>query len=276
MKRIISDLRNRLFFLKKLKTEAEKSLSENILEGYLKINKTAKYPKVYLISKETKPHGKYLGKENNKVIRRYCQRDYARKILRESKVLIETIEVFLKKLPPELISESLENFLAEKHLIRNQYLEKKILSDEEYTEAWQKVAYKGKPFLDEISEFYTDRGERVRSKSEMLIANKLNSLGIPYRYEFPYKMRDRFGFRIKVYPDFTILEKDTRKEIILEHFGRMDDSEYVSHTLDKLTLYGRNGIFPGKDFIFTTETSRRPFDMRLFEKQLKTRGLASL
>lgn len=273
MKETIIQLKQRLSFLKKLEVEAEKYLSENKLEGHLKINKSAKYPRVYLISKSTGPDGKYLGKKDRRVISQYCQRDYERKILRESKTLIGMIEAFLEKLPPELSSESLENFLAEKHPIRNQYFEKKILSNEEYAEAWQKVPYKGKSFSDETSEFYTDRGERVRSKSEMLIANKLNSLGIPYRYEFPYKMRDRFGFRIKVYPDFTILEKETRKEIILEHFGRMDDPEYVSHTLEKFSLYGRNGIFPGSRFLFTTENSRHPFDMRLFEKQLKGAGI---
>ncbi|MCQ2584912.1 MAG: hypothetical protein MJ185_04925 [Treponema sp.] len=248
-------------------------MSENKLEGHLKINKSAKYPRVYLISKSTGPDGKYLGKKDRRVISQYCQRDYERKILRESKTLIGMIEAFLEKLPLELSSESLENFLSEKNQIRRKYLTKSVLSDEEFVEEWLSVEYKGKAFLETDTELVTDRGERVRSKSEMLIANKLASLGIPYRYEFPHKLRDRHGFKITVYPDFTLLNKETRKEIILEHFGRMDDPEYVSHTLEKLNLYGRNGIFPGDRLIFTTETSRHPFDMRLFEKQLKGAGI---
>ncbi len=49
--------------------------------------------------------------------------------------------------------------------------------------------------------FYTHKGERVRSKSEVIIANLLYKYQIPYRYEFPLTIKD-FGI---TYPDFLIL-----------------------------------------------------------------------
>lgn len=273
MKLIISDIKERLSYLKKLEVQAEKSLKENSLEGRIKINSSSKYPQVYLITKPNDTGGKYLGKKDSKIISRYCQRDYNRHVLKKVQKLINGCEKFLNNLPSELGSASLENFLSEKNPVRRKFLPDPVLSDDEFVKEWLSVKYKGKSFSENYGELITDRGERVRSKSEILIANKLAALGIPYRYEFPHKLRDRHGFKITVYPDFTLLNKETRKEIILEHFGRMDDPEYVSHTLEKLSLYGRNGIFPGNRFIFTTETSRHSFDMRLFEKQLKAAGV---
>ncbi|MCQ2574131.1 MAG: hypothetical protein MJ182_09565 [Treponema sp.] len=273
MKLIISDIKERLSYLKKLEVQAEKSLKENSLEGRIKINSSSKYPQVYLITKPNDTGGKYLGKKDSKIISRYCQRDYNRHVLKKVQKLINGCEKFLNNLPSELSSASLENFLSEKNPVRRKFLPDPVLSDDEFVKEWLSVKYKGKSFSENNGELTTDRGERVRSKSEILIANKLASLGIPYRYEFPHKLRDRHGFKITVYPDFTLLNKETRKEIILEHFGRMDDPEYVSHTLEKLSLYGRNGIFPGNRFLFTTETSRHSFDMRLFEKQLKAAGV---
>ena len=35
----------------------------------------------------------------------------------------------------------------------------------------------------------TSRGERVRSKSEVIIADTLDRLKIPYRYEFPHQLK---------------------------------------------------------------------------------------
>ena len=273
MQHIISEINERLSYLKKLEVQTEKTFKENLLKGRIKINASSKYPQIYLITKSKDPNGKYLGKKDANMISRYCQRDYSKRVLKKIQDLINKLEKFLNGLPSELCSASLENFLAEKNLVRRKYLTDSVLSDEEFVKAWLFVKYKGKAFLETNSELVTDRGERVRSKSEMLIANKLATLGIPYRYEFPHKLRDRHGFKITVYPDFTLLNKETRKEIILEHFGRMDDPEYVSHTLEKLNLYGRNGIFPGSRFLFITETSRHPFDMRLFEKQLKGAGI---
>lgn len=273
MKFIISELKERLEYLKKIEKAAEKSLKENNIEGHIKINTSSKYPQIYLITKANTKNIKYLGKKDAKIISRYCQKSYDKYVIKESLHLISKIEKFLNCLPIELSSNSLENFLSEKNPVRKKHLSSSILSDDEFAKEWLSVEYKHKKIPDDYAELITDCGERVRSKSEMLIANKLHSLGIPYRYEFPHKLRDRFGFKITIYPDFTLLNKQTRQEIILEHFGRMDDPEYISLTIEKLNLYGRNGFFPGDNFIFTTETNRRPFDIRLFDKQLKNARL---
>ena len=114
-------------------------------------------------------------------------------------------------------------------------------------------------------EIITERGELVRSKSEKIIADKLYMMGIPYRYEYPLMLDDG----ITVYPDFTILKMPERKEVYLEHFGMMDDEEYVNKMLFKISTYERNGIFIGVNLFVTYETSKRPINTKALNNQLK-------
>lgn len=44
-----------------------------------------------------------------------------------------------------------------------------------------------------------------------IIADKLNNLGIPYRYEYPMILEGN----IRIHPDFTILKMPERKEVYL-------------------------------------------------------------
>ena len=111
----------------------------------------------------------------------------------------------------------------------------------------------------DLPELYTAKGERVRSKSEVMIADLLNKETIPYRYEYPLYLK---GFDL-VYPDFTVLNVKKRKEIYWEHFGMMDDSEYVEKAMKKITVYAQNGIFPGINLIVTFETRKTPLNQKM-------------
>ena len=54
---------------------------------------------------------------------------------------------------------------------------------------------------DVTAEFYSNSGVRVRSKSELIIANMLEKYGIPYRYEYPLLLNGNDLVR----PDFLCL-----------------------------------------------------------------------
>lgn len=140
-----------------------------------------------------------------------------------------------------------------------------MLSDAEYIKAWSSVEYIGKTFSEDASQIITERGERVRSKSEKIIADKLYSLGIPYRYECPLAL----GGNIKMYPDFTILRMLTREEVYLEHFGMMDDVNYVENTIFKLNTYEKNGIYLGVNLFVTYETSKKPMNTMVVDRMLR-------
>jgi hypothetical protein len=89
----------------------------------------------------------------------------------------------------------------------------------------------------------------------------LYELGIPYRYEYPVHIKS-YG---TVYIDFVILDVKSRKEIYYEHFGKMDDPDYINRNLPKLQYYPHNNIILGKNFIATFECTKHPFDISTLE-----------
>lgn len=84
------------------------------------------------------------------------------------------------------------------------------------------------------------RGELMISKSEVLIANELQSAGIEYAYERPLVVSD--GSRR--YPDFTIEDAETGNTWFWEHLGMKGDAEYDRKWGLKLQWYRDNGILP--------------------------------
>ena len=105
---------------------------------------------------------------------------------------------------------------------RKQLISPQLKPDDLFVNHWLSEKYYGKGFADTEPEFYTDKGERVRSKSEILIANELNRAGIPYKYEKPIYI---MGIG-NVYIDFTLLIEETREIKYLENFKRTR-SKYI-------------------------------------------------
>ena len=109
------------------------------------------------------------------------------------------------------------------------------------------------------TKIYSDRGERVRSKSEKIIADKLCKENIMYRYEYPLET----PYSGVIYPDFTILDEERRRNIIYEHFGMMDDAEYACNAVAKIEMYLNSGYFWGDNLIFTMETHEKPLNSKI-------------
>ena len=134
-------------------------------------------------------------------------------------------------------------------------------SEEEFISQWESVEYQGKGFHENTPEFFTAKGERVRSKSEVIIADLLNREGNPYRYEYPVQIKG-LG---KIHPDFTVLNIKERKELYWEHLGMMDDETYAENAVQRIHAYEQNGIFSGEKLILTYETKENPVN----QKQIK-------
>ena len=131
-------------------------------------------------------------------------------------------------------------------------------TDEEYVRKWQEEIYQGKLFYEDTPELYTLKDERVRSKSELIIADMLSNKEIPYKYECPL----RLSGGVKVYPDFTVLNIKKREEMYWEHLGMMDDPEYVESAIRKIITYEQNGIYLGEKLILTYETRKQPISQK--------------
>ena len=117
---------------------------------------------------------------------------------------------------------------------------------------WYDSEYHGKEFYEGTAEIVTEKGERVRSKSEKILADYFYRNNILYQYEKPLYLKG-YG---TIYPDFTFLSKKTRKEIYWEHEGMMDKPEYAK----------RNGIHLGERLILTFETELTVLNSQIVEE----------
>jgi hypothetical protein len=89
----------------------------------------------------------------------------------------------------------------------------------------------------------TRRGDLVRSKSEVIIADLLYSKNIPYQYELP--LTDTSG-KVR-YPDFTIEDAETGRVIYWEHLGMLADPTYRARWERKKAWYASLGIRPWEE-----------------------------
>ena len=101
------------------------------------------------------------------------------------------------------------------HEERKKLVEPVELPWEQQLEQWNAKEYKQKEFQEGTAVILTEKGERVRSKSEKILADYFYRNGIPYKYEKPLYLK---GLGI-VHPDFTFLSGKTKQEIYWEHDG---------------------------------------------------------
>lgn len=261
MKTIEVILREERKQLENIVEEARRRLT-SVPEGHLCIKKKGGNVEYYYYnSKDTGMHGRYIKKSEREFARRVAQKDYDTGIVKYAELRIKAIDSFLISYEKTNLKENYEKM----NPYRRELISVPIISDEEYIRQWQLVKYEGKIFADSAQEIITERGEIVRSKSEKIIADKLYTLGIPYRYEYPLILEGN----IKVYPDFTILKMPQREEVYLEHFGLMDNSDYMDSVIYKLNTYERNGIYLGVKLFITHETSKVPLNTRMLDGMLK-------
>ena len=206
----------------------------------------------------------YLSKGKTKLIRALAQKKYNTLLLDDFKRQRSVLDQLVNSYVPqngEKIFMSMGDWWREQIVPLN-------IPDSDFADLWQSLRYKGKTI--ENTGLLTAKGECVRSKSEIIIADVLANLGIPYRYEFPHELKCVESSRcVKVYSDFTCLNVRTRKEFVWEHFGMMDDAEYAQNAVVKIEMYQNSGYFLGDNFIFTMESRDKPLNSQMVQKLAK-------
>ena len=266
---LYEELIKRKKILEILKQNIERKIF-NAPQGNLKIIHCRGDEQYYVVCDETKniyPNGKYLRKSEMETVRKLAQRSYDEKMLFEVKKQLKNIEDIIQKIErKEIISiDELGAAYNKIGISRKKFIKPWIMSDEDYIRNWMNVQYAGKDFTTGQVEIYTEKGEKVRSKSEKIIADMLYHKGIPYRYEFPIALKEVGN----IYPDFTCLRMSDRKEIIWEHFGMMGDSEYSKNALKKITTYTKNGYIQGENIIYTFESAEYGLNTINVEQTIK-------
>ena len=197
----------------------------------------------------------------NNIVYELAQKDYDKEVLLLAEQEIKQIDRFLSKYSPSKLSNEYSGLPKE----RKELIVPIAMSNVDYAKIWQEEVYNGKEFMDNAKEYYTRKGERVRSKSEIIIANMLNDNNIPYRYEYPLEMKNG----IRIYPDFTVLNMRTREVKYLEHLGMMDKIGYYNYNLNKIGILEQNGYLLGVNLLILHETSDSPINILTFRRYVE-------
>ena len=120
-------------------------------------------------------------------------------------------------------------------------------------------------YMPEGRTHLTSRGLRVRSKSELIIAEKLYE----YRIEFWYEEVLRIG-KYTVVPDFTIRRRDG-KVFYWEHCGKTGDDEYMARHRWKMELYEDAGIVPWDNLIVTYDDGSGNLNLAAVEGEIRAK-----
>ena len=242
-------------------TEKESAKYARLPEARVRIQKKGNSYQYYWKDAGTDEAWEYLANARHSKAEKIIQKRYLDRLLVNAKKELAQLNHYLAKTNPAALNQIYENYQEGRKRVVTPIEE----TDEEFVSCWEKVKCEGLGFEDGAPEFYTDRNERVRSKSEVIIANLLSKYGVPYRYEYPIKLK---GGQV-VHPDFIGLNVKRRKEILLEHFGLLDNDMYVENAIRKLNAYERNGYHLGDNLMITYETGNCPLDLKNLQEMLK-------
>lgn len=231
---------------------------QDVPQGSLRLLSSQDTVQYYHCLQGRKKNGKYLSKSNTELIQKLIQKSYDEKIYKLAEKRLKQI----RKITRDYDDNEIENIFLKEHRERQKLIEPVEIPWEKQLEKWAAETYRGKEFQKDTPVILTERGERVRSKSEKILADCFFRKGILYKYERPLHLKG-FG---TVYPDFTFLSKRTKQEIYWEHDGRMDDPAYAQNAVRKIQAYEENDIYPGEQLILTFETAKTVLDTKLIEK----------
>lgn len=254
--KFIEEIRIRKEFLKNIIDKIRLELKDAPKEK-LRVSKNGNSAQYYILSSEIskeRVNGKYLKTSEVGIAKKIAQRDYDKKILEKAEKELNMLEKI-----NDNICLDLSEVYSKQNDYRKALINPYVLPDMEYIEDWLRDEYKGLEYKNDI-EIYSVNGEKVRSKSEKIIADSLYYNEIPYKYEKPLNIDG-----VIVYPDFTVLNVKERKEIYWEHFGMMDNEEYLKNAIKKLQIYECSGYHMGEQVVYSFETKHTPLNSKYIE-----------
>ncbi len=228
--------------------------------GKLRIQKNRNAPQYFHVTGKENAHGMYIRAENRELAVNLARKSYYEKLLRELHREHKAITSYLK----ETEGTHPEDVYSSMNVFRQMLVHPLLISDAEYAGYWEAAVYEKNPYYREECMLPTEKGDLVRSKSEARIADMYYSLGIPYRYEAPIRLKNG---KTK-YPDFTLLKLPERIEYYHEHMGILEDVSYRSANIIKLNEYAESGIFTGKNLILTFEADYAPLNIKELRKNV--------
>lgn len=220
-------------------------------EGSVRISSFRGKVKPYYIEEGAKnTQGRYIPHKDRAFAAALAQKDYDERIIRTARDELKTLNILIRKYE----NGTCEDVYGKLSIPRRELVVPVMETDEEFVRKWLEEPYEGLGFEEGSPELYSERGIRVRSKNEIIAADRYDKWSIPFKYECPVRLK---GYGV-VHPDFTVLNVRLRKIYIHEIMGKMTDPEYAETNVGKIQAYQRNGFIPGKNLILTFDTKQHP------------------
>jgi len=258
-------------FLEELDREIEKLRAEgeaaarreaHAPEGKLRASIVNGKLRFYLRKNSADHNGTYLSQDEGELIRKLAQHEYDQLFIQFNAEMLDALMKIRDKYSVAPCDKAAARLAPGKLSL----VTPPSALQKEYVEEWLSQDYPRKGFDDTLPDYYSVRNDRVRSKSEALLADFFIQNGIPFLYEKPVMLKN-FGL---VTPDFTLLNVRTRKEFVFEHFGMIDMPNYRDNFFQKLRAYEDNGYIYGVNFLYTLEDSTHPLNMKTVRTLIDT------
>lgn len=202
---------------------------------------------------------KFLQKSEMDLVRKLAQKSYDEKVLRIAEKRLQQ----MKSLVGTYHDNEIEEVYKKEHPARKALVIPVEPTEEQLEMEWYRREYKGKEFQEGMPVIITEKGERVRSKTEKCWQTSF------IEKKSYIDMKTIIFKRIwDCLPGFYILFQKKRKEIYWEHEGMMDNPEYARAAIRKIESYEKNGIYPGENLILTFETQQNVLDFKIIEEMI--------
>lgn len=144
-------------------------------------------------------------------------------------------------------------------------LNKAFYPNEIRAQEWAKESYETNTHHYENEIFYeSKKGDLVRSRAELFIADMLFSMKISYRYECKLDLNDGI-----IFPNFTIMHPENGEIFFLEYFGMMSNPTYAQACIRKINRYANNGICLGDKLLAAFESAEQPLNTVALRKMIE-------
>lgn len=248
--------------LKSIYIKELKSLPKGKLIGYLNNNNYQYYHSETVNGKYTR-HG--IGK-NNHLKQQLARKEYLTKVI---PILESNIKTLTKALTDyqSIIPDSIINKMSDvyKSLPKQYFIDKSIMPEE--LQQWMKAPFDQSTYKLHEKIHTTSRDLKVRTKSELIIAELLYSYNIAFRYEQRLYIRDK-----RFAPDFTI-KLPNGKIFYWEHVGLTNSYGYMNDHYYKLKYYQYQNIVPWKNLILTYDNESGELNTQIIHSEIKNKLL---
>ena len=206
-----------------------------------------------------KRNEKHISKQDKRLITSLCSKRYCQRLIPVLEKETHLLKTFLNNYDPQLKFQVLTDLPNE---IAN-YVVPLVKTNEQLLQEWENEPFASNPYPLDHDSYLSKKGEKVRSRLELISANMLYDLHIPYRYECELYLDDGSVS----YPDFTLKHPQTFETYWLELFGMMDDPDYAAAAFQKIARYARSHVFPHMILVFDHHAA--PFRTETLEELLR-------